>query len=85
MQHLTIQAATRLSAQDLYSALSEFKTNLVTDEEGRYLVSVELGSDRNLVEVLATIQEFVDSGADGVVANSMVFSLNDRAYTIHPE
>ena len=85
MQQLTIQAATHLSAQGLYSALSEFQPELHTDAENRCFVSVQLGSDRHVVDVLAAIQHFADSRAAGALENSVVFELAERQYTIHPD
>ena len=85
MQQLTIKAANhsrrRISTAPYRRSIPE----LVTDEGGGCFVSVELGSERHTVEVLATLQEFMDSRAAGAVENSVVFSLDDREYTIRPE
>jgi hypothetical protein len=55
MQMFTVQAATPASAAALYSALSPFHPELETDDEGRCSVSVALGSDRQVLEVLDAI------------------------------
>jgi hypothetical protein len=83
MQRLTIQAATHLSAQGLYSALSDFHPELVVDDEDKFFVSVDLGSDRQVVEVLDALHRFLDSRAEETVVNSMVVSLDERHYTLH--
>ena len=82
MQQLTIRTATHLSAQALCSTLAEFRPELTTDDDGRCFVSVEIGTDRHAVEVFATIHEFVDSHPAGMVENSMVFSVDDREYSL---
>jgi hypothetical protein len=80
---LTIQAATPLSAQGLCSALSPFNAELTTDDEGRSFVSVELGSDRQVVEVLNALQRHLDTRAEGTVVDSVVVALDERKYTMH--
>jgi hypothetical protein len=82
LQRLTIQPATHQSAQDLCSALSDFDPELGTDGEERYFVSVELGSDQRVVEVLNVLQQFVDSRVVGAVEQSVVVALDERRYTI---
>ena len=80
MQRLTIQAASRWSAQGLYSALSEFRPDFTTDDEGTCFVSVDLGDDGHVAEVLSTLQRFLDSRGDSVVAHSVLVSLDERRY-----
>jgi hypothetical protein len=80
VQRLTIQAASPLSAQGLYSALSEFSPDFTTDDEGTCFVSVDLGSDRHVVFVLDSLQRFVDSRAAGAAVNTVVVQLDDRRY-----
>jgi hypothetical protein len=64
----TVQAATPASAAALYSALSPFHPELETNDEGRCSVSVALGSDRHVVQVLDAIHEHLRShGEDGTV------------------
>jgi hypothetical protein len=62
-----------------------FYPQVVTDDEGKCFVSVELGSDRDVVEVLAAIQRFVDARAADAVEKSVVVAINERQYTFHPE
>lgn len=83
MQMFTIQAASPASAAALYNALSTFHPELETDNEGRCSVSVALGSDRQVVEVLNTIHDHLRSRADGDAVSSMVVALDDRHYTLH--
>ena len=86
MQRLTIEAATHLSAQGLFSVLSEFNPALTVDDEtGRYFVSVDLGSDRRVVEVLNAVQRFVDMRAEGTAMNSLVVAVNDKRYRLNAD
>jgi hypothetical protein len=61
MQAITIETATPLSARGLYHALAEFDPQLSTDDKGRCFVSVQVGSDQQVVEVIDAIEAFVDS------------------------
>jgi hypothetical protein len=55
------------------------------DAEGGCFVSVDLGSDRQVLEVLDTIQGFVSSRAEGALRDSVVIDLDERTYTARPE
>ena len=86
MQRLTIEAATHLSAQDLFGVLAEFNPALTVDDEtGRFFVSVDLGSDRRVVEVLNTVQRFVDMRAEGTAMNSLVVAVDERRYRLNAD
>jgi hypothetical protein len=85
MQQLTIRAANHLAAQDLYSALAAFAPELSTDDEGRCFVSVELGSDERVLEVLDAVQRFVGSRAEGALRDSVIIEMDEREFTIRPE
>jgi len=84
MQMLTIKAATQGSGRALYNALEEFHPELDQVEDGGYHVSVGLGSDRRVLEVLDAIQAFLADRAAGTV-DSMTVSLDGRDYTLHTE
>jgi hypothetical protein len=81
MQMLTIQAATPESAQNLYNTLAEFHPELV-DQDGKWFVSVGLGSDRQVVQVLDAIHSFLDARSAGTPPDSVVVALDERKYTI---
>lgn len=85
MQRLTIQAATHLSAQGLYSALSEFDPELATDIDGQCFVSVDLGSDRQVVRVLDAVQRFVDARTEGAAMTSLIVAVNDKRYRLNAD
>ena len=80
MQRLTIQAASLWSAQGLYSALSEFRPDFTTDDDGTSFVSVDLGDDAHVAEILSAVQRFLDSRGDGVAVHSVLVSLDERRY-----
>ena len=77
MQVMTIEAATPLSAQGLYSALAAFHPELVTDDEGRCYVSVQLGNDRRAAEVLDTLHEHLRSRAEDASVSSVTVALDE--------
>jgi len=83
VQILTINAATGESAQALYRALSPFQPELDSDEQGAHSVSVELGSDKRVVEVLDAIQLFLAGRAAGTVTSSLTVALDGHDYTLH--
>ena len=85
MQRLTIQAATHLSAQSLYSALSEFSPQFTVDDELQSFVSVDLGSDRQVVEVLDAVQRFVDARAEGAAMTSLLVAVNEKRYRLNAD
>ena len=85
MQRLTIEAATHLSAQGLYSALSVFDPELTTDDGGACFVTVDLGSDRQVVEVLDAVQRFVDTRAEGAAMNSLIVAVNEKRYRLNAD
>jgi hypothetical protein len=83
VQRLTIQAASPLSAQGLYSAVSEFNPDFTPDDEATCFVSVDLGSDRHVAFVLDSLHRFVDSRAAGVAVNTVVVQLDGRRYRMN--
>ena len=65
MQSLTIEAVRLASAQGFRAALAQFDTELVETESGGYQVKVALtGSDRAIVMVLRTLEDYVTQRAD---------------------
>jgi hypothetical protein len=83
MQMFTVQAATPASAAALYSALSPFHPELETDDEGRCSVSVALGSDRQVLQVLDAIHQHLRSRGEVGTVNSLTVALDERTYTLH--
>ena len=56
MQILTISTASADSAQALCRALAEFHPDLATNEPDAHVVSLQLGSDRRLMELLPRLR-----------------------------
>ena len=79
MQMLTIEATSLDSAQRLYSALSVFHPELLTDEGGDYRVSVALADDRNTLAVLNALEQYVTDRDDGPAR----FDLNGHGHTLY--
>jgi hypothetical protein len=80
MQTLTIEAATPDSAFALHEALSGFRAELRVTDEGKSYVGVTLGqSDREIVEVLNAIEDYVMQRATGPAR----IALNGRKYVLH--
>jgi hypothetical protein len=80
MQTLTIEAVTPDSAFALYEALSGFRAELRATEDGRSYVEVTLGqSDREIVDVLNAIEDYVTQRATGPAR----VELNGRKYALH--
>lgn len=74
-----------LAAQDLYRAPAAFAPEVSADDEGRCFVSVELGSDEHVLEVLDAVRRVMDSSADGAQRDSLVIEMDEREFTIRPE
>jgi len=83
MQNLSIQAASFESATRLRSALDPFQPELTKDTEGRYFVSVQLGSDSHVVEILDAIQDHLAKRAQDEPVSLLTVALDDRRYTVH--
>jgi len=80
MQTITIEAATPASATGLYEALSGFQVELREADDGRRYVEVQLGrGDREIVEVLNAIEDYVTERASGPAR----IGLNGRNYLMH--
>lgn len=80
MQTLTIEAATPDSALALHQALSGFRAELRVTDDGRSYVEVALGqSDREIVEVLNAIEDYVTQRAAGPAR----IGLNGHTYALH--
>jgi hypothetical protein len=81
METLTIQAASKESAQDFCSALGDFRAELVEAEQGALLVRVTFsGSNREMIAVLRALEECVSRRSDGPA----VVGLSGQTYTLHP-
>jgi hypothetical protein len=80
MQNLTIEAVTPDTALALREALSGFHVELRVTEDGRSYVDVALGqSDREIVEVLNAIEDYVTHRG----ASPARIALNGRKYVLH--
>jgi hypothetical protein len=79
MLTITIEAATPESAVALSKALAEFRAEL-RESDGRRFIDVELGGDREIVEVLKAVEDYVTHRNDGPAR----IELDGRDYTLHP-
>jgi hypothetical protein len=80
MQTLSIEAASPESAHGLYEALADFSADLRETDDGRRYVDVELrGSDREIVDVLNAIEDYITRRSCGPA----LVGLDGRKYTIH--
>jgi hypothetical protein len=82
MQELTIRAASAESAAKLYSALSPFHPEIDVDEERRHFVRVALGRDREIIQILDTIQRFLGDRSGINESDWVSFALEGRDYTM---
>jgi hypothetical protein len=83
VQTLTIHAASLESGRALYSALYRFHPEFEPDANGSCFVSIDLGDDRHVLEVLAAIEDYVSDRPQGSAARSVSVALAGRGYTIH--
>lgn len=80
MRAISIEAKSLGSARRLCNALGEFHPKLTT-EDGRYVVSVDLGSrERRLVEALDAIERYVTEGG----TEPAQIDVGGHRYTMHP-
>jgi hypothetical protein len=80
MQTLTIAAASRESAFGFHAALSDFRTELIEKPDGPYEIKVVLGrSDREIIDVLNTIELYVTRRASGPAQ----IELSGHSYVLH--
>jgi hypothetical protein len=79
VQVLTIKAVSAESAEGLYGALEEFQPVLEHEEDGGHFVSVQLGSDRRVLDVLDAIQSFLADRAAAVTSSAIV-EFDGRSY-----
>lgn len=80
MEQLTIAAASRESAHELYAALERFHAELVESDEGDRIVVTFGGGDREIVDLLNAIEDYVTDRGKSPAR----IKLNDRDYTVHP-
>jgi len=80
MKNITIEAATPESAVALCEALAGFHAELRQDDDGRRFVDVELrGGDREIVEVLNAVEDYVTHRDDGPA----LVAIDGRGYMLH--
>lgn len=83
MQTLTIHAASLESGRALYSELHRFHPELEPDGNGSCFVSIDLGGDRHVLDVLAALEDYVTDRPQGGAMHPMSVALEGRGYTIH--
>ena len=80
MNKITIEAATPESALALHRALAGFRAELRESDDGRRYIDIELsGGDREIVEVLNAVEDYVTHRNDGPA----LVALDGRVYTRH--
>jgi hypothetical protein len=83
VQNLSVQATSFGSASRLFSALGEFQPELTKDGEGRFFVSVQLGSDTRVAGVLDAIRNHLAERQEDEPVSCVAVELDDRRYTVH--
>jgi len=83
MQTLVIEATTHESGDALYSVLAEFNPELVTDANGGRHVSIGLVSDRQVVELLDAIQEYLRENALRSLVSTLRVAVAGRSFTLY--
>jgi len=81
VETLVIQALTFESAEGFKAGLSDFKTNAIESEHGRYQVEITLSGDREIVAVLNALVKYVTERGDGPAR----LELGGHRYTLNPE
>lgn len=80
MQTITFEAATAESSLALYQALGCFRAQLRETDDGRRFIEVELGGgDREIIEVLNAVEDYVTHRNDGPARVAFA----GRNYTLH--
>lgn len=79
MNTITIEAATPESAVGLYAALAPFGAELRKGDDGRRFIDVELRGDRQIVDVLNAVEDYVTQRNDGPA----LVALDGRTYKLH--
>ena len=80
MERLTIHAASAESAHAMLAVLGTFSAELVAREDGGFEVTVELAGDREIVDVLNALEQYVSSRSEAARVE-----LSGREYTMHPK
>ena len=81
MESLTIRARSVASARAMITAVSGFRAELFCDGYRQYRVEVTLGSDREIVDVLNTLERYMNERQSGPA----LIGLNGHEYTMHPD
>jgi hypothetical protein len=79
MRTLTIEAASPESASDFCLALSGFNAQSSETEDGKHLVSVKVSSDKQIIELLNTLEAHVSRRG-----RKAHIDLDGHNYTLHP-
>jgi hypothetical protein len=80
MRSLTVEAKSLDSARGLYEALAAFEPKLTRSEQKGFQVTVELGTDRQMIAVLDEIERHVSERQAGPAR----VELDGRNYTLNP-
>jgi hypothetical protein len=67
----------------MLSAFAAFEPELTEDEQGRFFVSMELGSDTRVAGILDTIQNHLADRKEDDPVSCVAVALDDRRYTVH--
>lgn len=80
METMSVEAASRESVLGLHQALAGYRADLREPDGGPPCIEIEMrGSDRELVEVLNAIEEYITQRSCGPAR----LMLNGRKYTLH--
>jgi hypothetical protein len=61
VRRLTIEASSLASARGFYSALGDFNVALEPTPDQRYIVTVEIRNDADVVRILRALEEHAES------------------------
>jgi hypothetical protein len=81
MRALMIEAKSLGSARGIYSGLSQFQPELIGSNDEGYLVSVEIRADRQIVDILGALGDYLTQRDDGPAR----VEFDGRHYTMNPE
>lgn len=65
VRRLTIEAASLASARGFYAALAGFEVELELSVENRYVVSVGIRNDADVVRILRALEQYAENRRSG--------------------
>jgi hypothetical protein len=83
MQKLTIEAKSPESAIALLDALRLFGGTPATDDHGRYLISLEIGTDEHALEVLDAVREHFACRVGDAPLSVLAVGVEEDRYSVH--